>query len=44
MSDKANNISLKSGKTLSIVEAMTDGRPLVLPLSTGYPVVFSNAL
>ncbi len=44
VSDKANNISLKSGKTLSIVEAMTDGATVgITTESTDYPVVFSNA-
>ena len=44
VSDKANNISLKSGKTLSIVEAMTDGASVgITTESTEYPVVFSNA-
>ena len=44
MSGKANNISLKSGKTLSIVGAMTDGASVgITTESTNYPVVFSNA-
>ena len=44
VSDKANNISLKSGKTLSIVAAMTDGASVgITTESTDYPVVFSNA-
>lgn len=44
VSGKANNISLKSGKTLSIVGAMTDGASVgITTESTEYPVVFSNA-
>ena len=44
VSGKANNISLKSGKTLSIVGAMTDGASVgITTESTNYPVVFSNA-
>ena len=44
VSDKANNISLKSGKTLSIVAAMTDGASVgITTESKDYPVVFSNA-
>ena len=44
VSGKANNISLKTGKTLSIVEAMTDGASVgITTESTDYPVVFSNA-
>ena len=44
VSGKANNISLKTGKTLSIVDAMTDGASVgITTESTNYPVVFSNA-
>lgn len=44
VSDKANNVALKTGKTLSIVEAMTDGASVgITTESTEYPVVFSNA-
>ena len=44
VSDKANNIAMKTGKTLSIVEAMTDGASVgITTESTNYPVVFSNA-
>ena len=44
VSGKANNISLKSGKTLSIVEAMADGASVgITTESTNYPVVFSDA-
>ncbi len=44
VSDKANNIAMKTGKTLSIVDAMTDGASVgITTESTDYPVVFSNA-
>ena len=44
VSGKANNIAMKTGKTLSIVDAMTDGASVgITTESTDYPVVFSNA-
>ena len=44
VSGKANNIAMKTGKTLSIVAAMTDGASVgITTESTDYPVVFSNA-
>ena len=44
VSDKANNIAMKTGKTLSIVGAMTDGASVgITTESKDYPVVFSNA-
>ena len=44
VSGKANNIAMKTGKTLSIVGAMTDGASVgITTESTNYPVVFSNA-
>ena len=44
VSGKANNIYLKTGKTLSIVDAMTDGASVgITTESTNYPVVFSDA-
>ncbi|MGM9651040.1 MAG: hypothetical protein ACI3VX_03760, partial [Faecousia sp.] len=44
VSDKANNIAMKTGKTLSIVGDMTDGASVgITTESTNYPIVFSNA-
>ena len=44
VSGKANNIAMKTGKTLSIVGAMTDGASVgITTESTNYPVVFSDA-
>ena len=44
VSDKTNNIAMKTGKTLSIVGDMTDGASVgITTESTNYPVVFSNA-
>ena len=44
VSDKANNVSLPSGKTLTISGAMSYGASIgVTTENTNYPVVFSNA-
>ena len=44
VSDKTNNIAMKTGKTLSIVGDMTDGASVgITTESTNYPVVFSDA-
>ena len=44
VSGKANNIAMKTGKTLSIVDAITDGASVgITTESKDYPVVFSNA-
>ena len=44
VSDKANNVYLPSGKTLTISRAMSSGASIgVTTENTNYPVVFSNA-